>query len=263
MRKLSILLGLMTLSSPALCQEGPHDPPWSAADEYYGAEAMAEARRQVQHEGGGMRHLFLQADRLEYQSNDSEPLLVWDTQAWFGGDMNRIWFKSEGEYSFDDNAVEEFEIEALYSRPITRYFDLQAGLRQDFDPDWATTYGVVGVQGLAPYWFEVDAATYLSDDGDVTAGIELEYELLLTQRLVLQPRAELSFSAQDVPELELGSGLTSAAAGLRLRYEIDRQFAPYIGVSWQDSFGETADYARAGGEDPESISFVVGVKAWY
>lgn len=263
MRTFMISLALVALTSPALSQEPPHDPPWSAADEIYGEAEMAEARRQVQHEGGGMHHLFVQADRLEYQSSDSTDHIVWDAQGWYGGDINRFWIKSEGEYSFDEDAVEEFEIEALYGRALTTYFDLQLGLRQDFDPDFATTYGVVGLQGLAPYWFEVDVAAYLSEDGDVTAGIELEYDLLLTQRLVLQPRAELSLSAQDVPELELGSGVTSAEAGLRLRYEIDRQFAPYIGVSWHDRFGDTADFVRASGEDPESVSFIIGVKAWY
>ncbi|GGE39129.1 hypothetical protein GCM10011367_11940 [Marinicauda pacifica] len=249
----------LALSAPAFAQEGQ----WSAADEYYDTVEMDEARRQLQHEGGGTRHLFLQADRLEYQSNDGAPLLVWDAQGWYGGDLNRIWVKTEGEHSLAEDSIEGFEVEALYSRAITPYFDLQAGLRQDFDPDFETTYAVVGLQGLAPYWFEVDGAVYLSDLGDLTAGFEAEYELLLTQRLVLQPRAELSFSAQDVPELGLGAGLSSAEAGARLRYEIDRQFAPYIGVSWQEKFGKTVDFAQLEGEDTHSVSFVLGVRLWY
>ncbi|TGY88202.1 copper resistance protein B [Marinicauda algicola] len=247
------------LGAPAIAQDGQ----WSAADEYYDPAEMDEARRQLQHEGGGTRYLFFQADRLEYQSNDGAPLLVWDAQGWYGGDLNRIWVKTEGEHSLEEDSIEGFEIEALYSRAITPYFDLQAGLRQDFDPDFATTYAVVGLQGLAPYWFEVDGAAYLSEDGDLTAGFEAEYELLLTQRLILQPRAELAFAAQDVPELGLGSGLTSAEAGARLRYEIDRQFAPYLGVSWHEKFGETADFARLEGEDTHSVSFVLGLRLWY
>ena len=120
-----------------------------------------------------------------------------------------------------------------------------------------------GVQGLAPYWFEVDAAAFVSDDGDVSARLEAEYELFLTQKLILQPRAELDFAVQDVPELGIGSGLSTAEAGLRLRYEFRREFAPYIGVSWRRAFGETADFTRADGEDVESISFVAGLRLWF
>lgn len=249
----------IAVCTPALAQDGQ----WSAADEYYDPAEMDEARRQIQHEGGGTRHLFAQADRLEYQSNDGAPLLVWDAQGWYGGDLNRLWLKSEGEYSLEEDDIEGFEIEALYSRAISPYFDLQAGLRQDFDPDFQTTYAVIGVQGLAPYWFEIDSAAYLSEAGDLTASFEAEYELLLTQRLVLQPRAELSFSAQEVPELGLGAGLTSAEAGARVRYEIDRQFAPYLGVSWHEKFGATADFARLEGEETQSVSVVLGVRLWY
>ena len=122
---------------------------------------------------------------------------------------------------------------------------------------------MIGVQGLAPYWFEIDAAAFVSTQGDITARIEAEYELLLTQRLILQPRAELELSAQDIPELETGSGITSLDAGLRLRYETVREFAPYVGVEWQGHFGDTKDMIKAAGGETDRTVFVIGVRAWY
>ncbi len=247
--------------------EGPEDPAdpqrgWSMADKYWGPAAMAEARKAVQQEHGASNAYFLQADRFESRTNEGEPQLLWDAQGWFGGDKNKLWLKSEGEYSFNGDEFEDAEIQALWSRAFARYFDVQAGVRHDFAPGDDRTFGVVGVQGLAPYWFEVDAAAFVSGDGDISARIELEYELLLTQRLILQPRTELNFAIQDVPENGVGSGLSTAEMGLRLRYEIKRQLAPYIGVSWERAVGETADFVRADGEDPSSVSFVAGLRLW-
>ncbi|MEM9617009.1 MAG: copper resistance protein B [Pseudomonadota bacterium] len=236
---------------------------WSAADEYWDPAAMAEARRAVQKEHGAAKMFFLQGERLEYRSNDGSPIFLWDGQGWYGGDKNKIWVKTEGEYSFDEAVFEDAEMQALWSRAITRYFDVQAGVRQDFAPGDDRTFGVIGLQGLAPYWFEVDIAAFVSDDGDVSARVELEYELLLTQRLILQPRTELNFAVQSVAESGIGSGLSTAEIGARLRYEIKREFAPYIGVEWERSVGETADLARADGEDPSSVSFIAGLRLWF
>ncbi len=237
-------------------------PIWSAANQYWDAAEMAKARRAVQEEHGASTTYFVQGDRLEYRTNEGNPLFLWDTQGWWGGDRNKLWLKSEGEYSFDDDAFEEVEIQGLWSHAITRFFDLQAGVRHDFAPGDDRTFGVLGVQGLAPYWFEVDAAVFVSDDGDVSARIEAEYELLLTQRLILQPRSELNFAAQDVAEHGVGSGLSTAELGARLRYEIKREFAPYIGIDWSRSVGDTADFIRADGGNPSSVSFVAGVRLW-
>jgi len=240
---------------------------WSAADQYWDPAAMAASRKAVQKEGGAGYNYFLQADRLEYRTNEGAPLFLWDAQGWYGGDKNKLWLKSEGEYSFDDSAFEGAEIQALWSRAFARYFDIQAGVRQDFasgdNSTLGRTFAVIGVQGLAPYWFEVDLAAFISDDGNVSARIELEYDLLLTQRLILQPRTELNFAIQSVPGSGVGSGLSTADVGLRLRYEIKREFAPYIGVSWERAVGETADFVRAGGEDPSSVSFVAGLRLWF
>ena len=235
----------------------------SAADEYYGAKEMEAAREALRESVGGQTNKMIFFDRLEYQSNEGDSVLLWDAQGWVGGDINKLWIKTEGEYLSDDGAFEEADVQALYSRAISPYFDLQLGYRFDAEPDPERHFGVFGVQGLAPYWFEVDAAAFVSDDGDVSARLEAEYELFLTQRLILQPRVELDFAVQDVPELGIGSGLSTAEAGLRLRYEFRREIAPYIGVSWRRAIGETADFARADGEDVEAVSFVAGLRFWF
>lgn len=233
------------------------------ADQFYGADAMEEARHELRHETGGMRQFFFQTDRLEYRSSDSEDAALWDINAWYGGRINRLWIKSEAEYSLDHGAFEEARVEALWSRAITPYFDLQGGIAHDFEDGNGRTHAVAALQGLAPYWFEVDVSAYLSNRGELTGSAEAEYELLLTQRLILQPRAELAWSAEDMPSLETGAGLTSIEAGVRLRYEIVRQFAPYVGIEWTRQLGETADYTRAAGGDPESTAIVAGLRIWF
>lgn len=205
---------------------------------------------------------FFQADRLEYRGHSGKDGYVWDAQGWIGDDYNKLWVKSEGEGAFGED-LEKAEVQALYSRPVSPFFDVQAGLRQDLGSGPDRTYGVIGLQGLVPYWFEVDSAFFISDKGDVTARIEAEYELLFTQRLVLQPRAELNFAFQDVDEQGVGSGLSTAEVGARLRYEFTRQFAPYIGISWERAVGDTADFVRAEGGDPGTTSFVAGIRLWF
>lgn len=202
---------------------------------------------------------FSQADRLEYQDHNSDWL--WDLQGWVGGDYKKLWWKTEGELN-GDNATQA-ELQLLYAKAISPYFDLQVGLRHDIEPDPNRSFAVVGVQGLAPHWFEIDAAAFLSDDGDLSARFEAEYDLLLTQRLVLQPRFEINIGISDVPELGLGNGLRGTNFGLRLRYEIHRKFAPYIGLSWQKSYGETSDALLRAGEDDDFASFVVGARFWF
>lgn len=223
---------------------------------------MAAARAHMFHGMGGVHSMVL-VDRFEHLSGSADDMLLWDAQGWIGGDERKFWVKTEGEYAFDASEFEAVQLQALYSRAITPSFDLQLGLRHDFEPGPSTSYGVIGVQGLAPYWFEVDAAAFLSDAGDVTASIEAEYELLLTQRLVLQPRAELQFAAGDIAEHQLGSGLTETEFGLRLRYEIRREFAPYIGIEWHDLQGDTADLARLRGDPVSDRVLAVGVRFWF
>ncbi len=205
---------------------------------------------------------FLQSDRAEYRAMSGDNGYLWDAQGWTGTDRRKLWIKTEGEGRVDDG-VDTAEIQTLYSRMITPFFDLQAGVRQDLEPNPARTHAVLGLQGLAPQWFEIDAALFISDKGDVTARVEAEYDLRLTQRIVAQPRAEMNFAAQDVAELGVGGGVSQAELGVRLRYEITRQVAPYIGLSWERSIGDTADFRRARGEDPGRVAFVIGLRLWF
>ena len=205
---------------------------------------------------------FVQADRLEGRASAAEKGYLLDLQGWVGTDASKFWAKIEGDGVVGGD-LEELELQALYSRMIGSFFDLQLGMRQDTSADKPRTHAVVGIQGLAPYWFEIDAAAFVSHTGDVTARVEAEYELLFTQRLVLQPRIELNAAFQDVEALGRGTGLSSAEAGLRLRYEIRREVAPYIGISWQQAFGGTADVARAAGARVAGTSVVAGLRLWY
>lgn len=236
--------------------------PWSMADDYWGETEMAEARAQVQAANGANRFFMIMADRLEVQTSEESDTAVWDVNAWYGGDINKVWLKTEGEFSFEEDEMEEAEIQALWSRAVAPFWDVQAGVRHDFEPK-GRTHAVVGLQGLAPYWFEVDAAAFLSTNGDLTASAEVEYEFLLTQRLVLQPRAEIGLAAQDIPELETASGFTDLEAGLRLRYEFVPEFAPYIGLEWQSALGDTRDRIETGGGEAERTVFTLGVRTWY
>jgi copper resistance protein B len=209
-------------------------------------------------------HVFTHflAERLEYRLSDGSDSLHWDAQAWAGEDYNKLWLKTEGKKLFG-GAFEEAEVQLLYSRLIAPFWDIQAGGRFDVRPQPERGYGVLGVHGLAPYFFEVDAASFVSNKGDLSARLKGEYELLLSQKLVLQPSAELNLAVQEVKELGIGSGLTDVELGLRFRYEVIREFAPYVGVSWTRKVGRTADFAREDGEDIDTLSFVTGIRFWF
>lgn len=224
---------------------------------------MAPSRDQLARENGDMRTSVVMLERLETRiaADGGEDGFLWDAQAWFGGDIDKLFFKTEGEGEFG-GAVEEAELQALWSRAMTPFFDLQAGVRLDVEPQ-TRSHLALGVQGLAPYMWHVDAALFLSDRGDLTARIEGEYDQKLTQRLILQPRAEVELSAQDTPRIGIGSGISKIEAGLRLRYEIAREFAPYVGVEYEAKLGNTADIARAAGEDPNGLKFLLGLRAWF
>ena len=237
--------------------------PAHAADLLFDPAVMAVARKQLLAENGDVRTTAVLIDTLEASFGDGEEGYSWNAQGWTGGDINRFWWKTEGEGAFDGK-LHEAEVQALYSHAVAPFWDLQAGVRQDFRPDGDdTTHLTVGVQGVAPYWFEMSAAAFLSTQGDLTARVEAEYDQRITQKWILQPAIEVAFSASDIPELEIGSGLTSVTAGLRLRYEIRKEFAPYVGVEWSRSFGDTADYVKVRGDDVAATSFVVGIKAWF
>ena len=240
--------------------EAGSGPP-RAADAIWGADAMRASREALRTEHGAMNWFWFQGDRAEYRVREGRDGYLWDVQGYYGGDIDKFWFKSEGEGSFGDKP-ESAEVQGLWSHAIGPWWDLQAGLRQDLvGPE--RTHTVIGVQGLAPYKFEIDAAAFLSTKGDLTARIEAELDQRITQRLILQPRVEVGLSAQDVPELGIGAGLDSVELGLRLRYEIAREFAPYIGIEQEWKAGRSADYARLSGEDPSVTNFVVGIRFWF
>lgn len=258
--------GAATPASPGPEMETPPPPeagsgPPRAADAIWGADAMRASRADLQQTHGDYNLFWFQADRAELQMRDGADGYLWDLQGYYGGTTSRFWFKSEGEGSFGER-IEDLEIQALYSRAIAPFFDLQAGIRQDLaGPD--TTHAVIGIQGLVPYMFEVDAALFLSHRGDLTARLEAELDQRITQSILIQPRAELNLAAQDVPELGIGAGIDSFEVGVRLRYEIIREIAPYIGVEQTWRAGRSADFARAAGDDPSVTNFVVGIRLWF
>lgn len=210
-------------------------------------------------------YTFVLLDQLEYRAKEEgKDQLGWEGQGWIGYDFDRLWLKTEGEAVFDGTDEGDSENDLLYSRLITPFWYLQAGVQ--YANEWeGGAYddrysAVLALQGMAPGMFEVDSSLYLSDDGDLTAALEGEYDLRLTQRLVLQPRAELAFAAQDIPERQLGAGMTGMDLDLRLRYEVTRKFAPYIGARYAVLTGETRDIASAAGSDTEQLFFIAGVR---
>lgn len=229
------------------------------ADSVYGRPAMDEARKTLAREHGGARVSKIQADLLEWAPRGDG--YRWDVESWFGGDLNRLVIKTEGEGRSGEGA-EAAEVQALYSRAVARYTDVQLGVRYDIEPR-GRGYLAAGADAMLPYWFEAEGTVFLSDRGDVLASAMGSYDFRLAQRLVLQPRAEVTFAAQDIADSAIGSGLSSGEFGLRLRYEIRREFAPYIGVAYERAFGRTADFARANGETVGETRFVAGLRAWF
>lgn len=246
---------------PVGSEPAPSPPAEAAADRIYGAGPMEGGRAILRAEHGGAHVSKVMLNMAEARLG-SDGGYHWDGEAWWGGDLNRIVLKSEGEGSWNHGA-EDAEIQVLYSRAVGLYTDLQVGLRHDFEPGPQRTYATVGFEALFPYWFEAEGALFLSDKGELLGRLEGTYDFRLAQRLVLQPRAELNFAAEDIPSRGVGSGLSDLELGLRLRHEIKREFAPYVGVVWSRKTGDTARFARAEGEGVEDTRVVVGLRAWF
>lgn len=240
----------------------PEAPTDHAADTYYDPVEMARAREGLRYESGGMPNDMLMIDRLEWRPGPGQHGYNWEIEGWTGGDIDRLAIKSKGEGAFGGKA-EKIELQLGWLHAIDPWFNVRAGVRQDLQPRPNRTQAVLAIEGLAPYWFEVEGELFVSQKGEVTARGEASYDQRLTQSLILQPRAEVNLSAQDIPELETGSGLTSVELGLRLRYEIVREFAPYVGVNWEQKMGRTARYARDEDEKPGALRFVAGVRFWF
>jgi copper resistance protein B len=199
-------------------------------------------------------------DQLEWRDTDEGDALAWDGRAFYGTDYDKALLKTEGERLDDEY---QGSAELLWDHVFSRWWSLQAGVAHDFGEGPSRTWAAFGVQGLAPYWFEVEALVYVGEEGRTAASFSAEYEMFLTQRLILQPKFELDLYGKDDNVNGIGSGLSDAELGLRLRYEIRREFAPYLGVLWSRKFGETADLARAHGGDASEVQFVAGLRAWF
>jgi copper resistance protein B len=223
---------LLAFSQPALAQD-PHD-------HQHGSETYHAFRFET-----------------DYGAGQDGPVASWDFDGWIGTDENKLWLKSEGENS--DGTTEQVEFWALYSRNVAEFWDLQAGIRHDTQPH-STSYAVFGIEGLAPYFVETEAHLFVSDEGDVSARLRREHDLLLTQRLIFQPYVEINLSAQDVEEQETGAGFTEGEIGLQTRYEITRKFAPYIDVRYERKFGETSSIAKREEGDNDNFIAAVGVR---
>lgn len=211
-------------------------------------------------------YVFTLLEQLEYRiaGDSGSDEYGWETQGWVGTDFNKFWWKSEGEGVFEGMDEGETENDFLYSRLVSPFWNLQLGAQyanewksSSYEDRWSA---VLAFQGLLPYKFELDNSIYLSEDADVTLSTEVEYNILLTQRLVLQPRAELGFAAQDVRERELGAGMTDANVDMRLRYDIKRGLAPYVGVRYRFLVGETKNIAEASAQETEQWSFLAGLR---
>jgi copper resistance protein B len=222
--------------------------------------AMQEARHMNMLMHGDSLNFLVLGDQFEHTDDDS---LQWDLQGWLGYDRDRLWFKAEGAHATAAGAYDQGEVQVLYGRAIAPFWDLQLGLRRADAGRDSRTYAVLGVQGLAPYWFELDASAFISEEGDLSARFEAEYQLRFTQRVLLQPRFELDYSFADDPGFGVGEGVSEASFGLRLRYELRREFAPYIGVEWSRAFGGTADLLRLAGEERHESRVVAGLRFWY
>ena len=214
----------------------------------------------------GMQHgsgpnAYLLFNRLEAWDNDRGSGQAWEAEGWLGGDTSRLWLRSEGQRS--GGTTGKANLELLYGRSVSPWWDVLAGVRHDFAPGDSRDWLAVGVQGLAPYNFEVSATAWLGESGRSMLGVEVEHELLLTNRLILQPVLEATAHGKADPARGTGSGLSTVEAGLRLRYEVDRRFAPYIGLAHERAFGDTADLRRAAGRSTRSTQFVAGIRFWF
>lgn len=221
--------------------------------------AFPEVRGHAAHDQRA--HSYWELDRLEAWDADPGTGVGWKGTAWIGGDVNRVWLRSEGEQVGGD--LESADLEVLGGHSVSRWWDVVAGVRHEVGEGPSQTFAAVGVQGLTPYKFDVEATAYLGSGGQTAARIEAEYDTLLTNRWVLQWHGELEAYGQDDPRRGRGAGLSTVEAGVRLRFEVTRKFAPYIGLVHERSFGDTADYRRQSGEPTRDTRFVAGVRFWF
>ena len=204
---------------------------------------------------------MLLIDQLEAFHGSDANGQTWEAEGWYGNDVDKLWLRTEGERS--GGKLEDADLEAFWNRNIATFWSTQLGIRHDFGEGPSRTWAAFGVQGLSPYWFELEATAYVGQSGRTAARLRAEYELLLTQRLILQPEAEINLYGKDDPARRIGSGLSDVQFGLRLRYEVNRQFAPYVGVNLIRRVGATADFAREDSQPVFDRQIVAGVRLWF
>ncbi len=263
------------MSAPGVTVLGPHQKWVPPRGDNRAAELLSRPMLEAHMKGlpppveDSMIHSFMLFDLLEYRAYNSGPAtLTWDFVGWIGGDYNRLWIKSEGDLSLSRGNATEGDLQLLYGRLIAPFWNLQLGLRHNRitrpnRSDNSRTYAVIGLQGLAPGRFDIEPSLYISDRGEVSGEITVSADYYLTQRLVLQPRFEGQFSFQGDRKFDTASGVNQTDLGVRLRYEITREFAPYIGVTWQRKYGGTASIARSSGDSTDAVAFVLGLRLWF
>lgn len=281
------LLALALIAAPAMAQDdmkgdmagmdmpgstaAPDDQPGNAQpppvptdnieDRYYDPARMEAARMHLSHMGRYTTSAVL-IDELEYRAVDGRDGYGWKAQGWYGNDYDRLAVTTEGEGTFG-KAPERAETSLLWRHAVNPWFNLETGVRHDFRPDPERTYAVVGIEGLAPYQFEVEGQLLVSNKGDGHARLSASYDERITQKLILTPEAEANLAFQSVPEIGIGSGLERLEMGARLRYEFEPGFGPYLGVHWERKLGGSADYARMEGENASQLAAVIGLRAWF
>ena len=234
----------------------PGIPPITDADR---AAAFPDVEGHAVHDN--VVNYYVLFDQLEWQRGDGGSGASWETKGWIGRDRDRFWFRTEG--AGNGGRLGNSQTHLVYGRAIARWWDVVVGLRQDIRPGPAQTWAAVGVQGLAPYWFDVEATAYVGASGRTHVRFEAEYELLLTNRLVLQPLVEVEIYGKSDAEHGMGAGLSTADAGVRLRYEFRREIAPYVGVTWSRKFFETGDLAEAAGDRADGARLALGLRLWF
>ena len=240
--------------------QGGNAPPDARSPDYSDGYGYGSMTGMDMNDNPALGMLLL--DRLEYvHSRDGGNAVAIDGEAWYGRNFNKMWLKFEGDRSA--GRLQDLRTEALWDHAVSTYWDTQLGVRHDLGGGPGRTWAAFGIEGLAPYWFETQATLYVGQGGRTAARVAFDYEAMLTQRLILQPDVEANFYGRNDPERGLGSGLSDLEAGLRLRYEIRPEFAPYVGVVWQQQFGCTRDFARMRGEPAADLQFVAGFRTWF
>lgn len=254
MKRVGIAVCALIPCTAIATEHVPPDPPQQVTGDMRYEEMASMMQMDDTHPVGKVM-----LDQLEWRNAREGDAVAWDAQGWYGGDYNKLWIKTEGEAP----TSAERSAEILVDHVIARWWDAQAGVRQDFGRGPARTWLALGLQGLAPHWLNVEATFYVGEEGRTTARVKADYDLLLTQRLILQPYSEVNLYGKSDPGRLVGSGFSNLELSLRLRYEIRREWAPYLGVGWFRRFGQSADLARAAGEGSDEVQFVAGLRIWF